>query len=712
MMKPDNDKTQAHVALTKGTMVGHYRIVEKIGAGGMGEVHLAEDTELDRRVALKFLPPHLCQDEDCRTRFKREAQAAARLNHPNIVTIHEVAEYQGRPYIAMEHVEGRSLRDYVKDKMLALDQIVDLAIQICEGLRVAHEKKIVHRDIKPSNIIIDADRRPRILDFGLASVQGEEHLTRTGSTLGTVSYMSPEQAQGRDVDHRSDLFSFGVVLYELITGHSPFARENDMATGQAIIHDTPEPMARYRTDVTPGMQSIVDKALDKDVETRYQTAAGISADLKREKKESVSTATPVPSPPPPSVRRKSRVPGIVAGILAAAVIVTLAIVAFWPEEQAVVDSGRKTLAVLPFENLGSPEDEYFADGITDEITARLAGIAALRVTSRTSTKTYKDTDKPVRVIGEELGVDYLLEGTIRWDKSGDTDRVRIIPQLIRVSDDSHVWANTFERALIQVFVVQAEIAGEIAEALGVTLLEPDRSMLMAQPTQNLEAYDFFLRGIRYWDDRIDVWRAVDMLERAVQADPGFYQAHAKLAQFYGFCYINELGGTYDLPDRARRAAEATARLAPGSPETHLAMGYFHYYISRDYEQALDQFERALRRQRNNSDLLAAIGYVQRRQGKWEESLESQRKAFELDPRNIVIFYGLGQTLYYMHRYREVEVLLDEAARWVPDAHAVRIWQVDVALRVGRDTSEVRVALHELERYAERPAYEYWGELAL
>ncbi|MHC4628059.1 MAG: serine/threonine-protein kinase, partial [Planctomycetota bacterium] len=237
----DNDKTQSHIVLTKGTMVSHYRIVEKIGAGGMGEVYLAEDTQLDRKVALKFLPPHLCQDEDCRARFKREAQAAAKLSHPNIISVYEVSEHQGRPFFAMEHVEGQSLRDQAKAKGLEVARVIDLAIQICDGLSAAHEKGVVHRDIKPSNIVIDAYGRPKILDFGLAAIKGGEHLTRTGSTLGTVRYMSPEQVMGRELDRRSDLFSLGVVLYEFVTGHSPFARDNDAATGQATLTHVPEP---------------------------------------------------------------------------------------------------------------------------------------------------------------------------------------------------------------------------------------------------------------------------------------------------------------------------------------------------------------------------------------------------------------------------------------------------------------------------------------
>jgi Tol biopolymer transport system component len=277
----NSDKTRSVVLLSQGMSVGHYRIVEKIGAGGMGEVYLAEDTELDRQVALKFLPSHLCQDVDCRARFKREAQAVAKLDHPNIVSVFEVGEFQGRPFFAMQHVEGQTLKEAIGGKTLPLDRVQEIGIQVCDGLQAAHDKGITHRDIKPSNILIDSYGRARIVDFGLASVLGSDPLTKTGSTLGTVGYMSPEQVRGEKVDHRTDLFSLGVVLYELITGHSPFKSESEAATLHAITDTKPELLARFRREVPQEFQAVIDKALDKDIATRYQHADELKADLKR-----------------------------------------------------------------------------------------------------------------------------------------------------------------------------------------------------------------------------------------------------------------------------------------------------------------------------------------------------------------------------------------------------------------------------------------------
>jgi serine/threonine protein kinase len=276
-----DDNTRSFVALTNGTSVGRYIIIEKIGAGGMGEVYLAEDTELQRKVALKFLPLHLCQDEDCRKRFKREAQAAAKLDHPNIVSVHEVTEFGGRPFIVMAHIEGRVLTEYAKEEKLSVNKIIDLALQLCEGIHAAHEQGVIHRDIKPSNVLIDASGRARIVDFGLASFHGTEPLTKTGSTLGTVGYMSPEQVRGDRIDQRSDLFSLGVVLYELLTGLNPFRGDSEAATSHAITHDSPQPLARYNRNIPDGLQRIVDKALEKDPSLRYQHADGMIADLRR-----------------------------------------------------------------------------------------------------------------------------------------------------------------------------------------------------------------------------------------------------------------------------------------------------------------------------------------------------------------------------------------------------------------------------------------------
>ncbi|MEE8149664.1 MAG: serine/threonine-protein kinase, partial [candidate division Zixibacteria bacterium] len=384
---PENDDTQTRILLTKGTMVDHYRIVEKIGAGGMGDVYLAEDTKLGRKVALKFLADQFSSDQSARDRFTREAQAVAAIDHPNIVSVYEVNEFKGRPYFVMQYIEGKSVEEVIKGKQPQMSEIIRLAIQICEGLQAAHNQGIVHRDIKPSNILIDKDGRARILDFGLATISGMDKLTQTGTTLGTLSYMSPEQVQAEETDLRSDIFSFGVVLYEMITGQRPFGGDSAGSILHAITHDEVEPLARFKSGVTDKLQQIVNRALQKKRSLRYQTAADMLADLKQ------ATAAEYPK------QKSMAVVTFSAGIILLIAFGTYFIFSIFLAETT------KRIVVLPFENLGAVEHEYFSDGITDEITSRLAIVSELAVISRTSARKYKNTDKSLPEISRALDVD-------------------------------------------------------------------------------------------------------------------------------------------------------------------------------------------------------------------------------------------------------------------------------------------------------------------
>jgi TolB-like protein/Flp pilus assembly protein TadD len=691
-------------------MVSHYQIVEKIGAGGMGEVYLAQDMELDRKVALKFLPSHLCQDDDCRARFKREAQAVAKLNHPNIITIHEVAEYLGRPFFAMELVEGQSVRDLAKGKELGIDRIIKLAIQVCDGLSAAHDKKVVHRDIKPSNVVIDAYGRPKILDFGLAAIQGGEHLTKTGSTLGTVRYMSPEQAQGKEVDQRSDLFSLGVVLYELIAGRTPFERDNEAATLKAITQDNPEPLARYKSDIPDELQRTVSKLLEKDTSMRYQSAAGVISDLKRLIAPTQSSIAVSP------VRRPTRWPWWVGVVVAVAIIAVLAWQSFRPAQEGGRSEGKKMLAVLPFENIGLPEDEYFADGITDEITAKLATIRGLGVISRTSAVKYKNTDKNLPQIAKELGVDYILEGTIRWDKAGDTDRVRILPQLFRVSDDTHLWTDTYERGLTQIFSVQADIAAQIAEALNITLLEPERQTIEARPTDNLDAYQAYLRGLNYFErpdfSEKDFRLAIQMYERAVELDPDFALAYAELSRTHSVLYH----GGWDRVEERLSVAKATANraleLQPELPEAHLALGYYYYWGRREYDRALKEFAIAEKGLPNDNRILEAIAYVRRRQGNFAVALDYLKRAFELSPQNALIADEIGSTYEILRRYAEAERYYDRSISLAPDQELAYLDKADIYIKRQGDAQKARATLESMPKKDDESMFEYWFWLEL
>jgi serine/threonine protein kinase/Tfp pilus assembly protein PilF len=688
-MEPDDDKTSTHVVLSKGTMVSHYRIVEKIGAGGMGEVYLAEDTQLDRKVALKFLPPHLCQDEDCRKRFRREAQAAAKLSHPNIIHVYDVAEYQGRPFFAMEHVEGRPLRD-VGSEELDLDRIVGIAIQLCDGLHSAHAAGVTHRDIKPSNIIIDSSGRPRLLDFGLATVKGGEHLTKTGSTLGTVGYMSPEQIEGKATDARSDLFSLGVVLYELIANKSPFRRDDDTATLKAILQDTPEPLARYKSDVPDDLQRIVSKLLEKDPSLRYQSATGVIPDLKK--------------------FAPSRTSGIVIEkksnwwnryVVPSAVVVLLIVLGFWyfGDRTAYTSSAdeRKMLAVLPFENLGGPEDESFADGITEEITSRLAKLSGLGVISRTSAMKYKNSEKTLRQIGEELGVEYILEGTVRYARADDAQRARINPQLIRVVDDTHVWTESYDHILDDIFGIQSEIAQKVADALDVSLLQSERATLADRPTENLDAYQAYLAAKRHDRDSM----AVRMCELAIELDPEFALAYAELSITHSHMYQTLDDHTEGRLRKAKEAVDQALILQPNLPEAHLAMGYYHYWGFRDYDRALEEFEIARQGLPNDPQILMAVAYIWRRLNRFADAVDMMKEALRLDPQDNDIANIISGTYIWMHDYREALDYIDRAISIRPDVAGQRVRKSFIYLLKGDlvKARETLTAAPGSERYS-------------
>lgn len=691
-MKDDDNHTNTYVVLAQGTMVLNYRIVKKIGAGGMGEVYLAEDTKLKRQVALKFLPAMYSADSDFRARFIREAEATAKLNHPNIVTIYEVSEYKGQPFFAMELIEGQSLRDLSKNKDLDLDKIIEMAIQICSALSFAHEKKVIHRDIKPANIVIDTYGRPKILDFGLAAIQGGEQLTKTGSTLGTIRYMSPEQVLGKEVDHRSDLFSLGVVLYEMITARTPFERDNEAATLKSIDQDTPEPLRRFKSNIPDELQRIISKLLEKDPSLRYQSATGIISDLK-----------PLLASTKDSIHRLQTKTGnrlsLMFGSLAIIVVLVVLGIIYWPgsksTQSVTTNQDRIMLAVLPFENLGSSEDEYFADGITDEITSQVASLGNLGVIARTSVLQYKGTTKRISEIGTELGVDYILEGTIRWDKSGTVNKVRITPQLIRVSDETHLWAENFQKDLSEIFEVQATIATSIVEALNVTLLTRQDESVAYHPTENLEAYDYYLRGKDYLTQGLDPSKyltAIRLFDKSISLDSTFALAFCWKSyahSYYAFYW--EFGGS-EHTRPARIAYQKAFELSPYLAEAHLARGTYLNLIDRDYTNALVELELAQHGQLEEAMILSNITIIKMRQGKWDEALDLSQQVIKLDPRSIQSTELAVWPLWYTNKYDKAAKLLDKALSLQPDESSLYWMKMMTDVNLGKSSQELEQTL--------------------
>jgi len=593
-----------------GRTVSHYEIIEKLGGGGMGVVYKAHDTKLKRTVALKFLAPQALGSGEDKPRFVHEAQAAAALNHNNICTIYEIDEFEGQPFIAMECIDGASLRARIEEGPLEVGEAVDIAIQIAEGLREAHEHGIVHRDVKPSNVMLSSRGQVKITDFGLAKSPGREQLTRAGTTVGTIAYMSPERSRGESADKRGDLWSLGVILYEMIAGRRPFTGEHEQAVMYSVLNEEATPLTGVRTGVPLELESVVNKCLAKDPAERYQHADDLLVDLRRLTGRR------------PSESRKAREGGLTGRrgwvfgsvvVAIAAVVFVLVYTRFWGTGPDQPEAGMRKLAVLFFENLGPPDDEYFANGITDAITARLAVLHGLGVISRQSTIQYKGSTKSIQEIGKELGADYILEGTIQRERPGDpTSRVRIIPQLINVADDIHVWADTYDEDMTEVFRVQSSIAERVAKALSVTLLDTEREALASAPTENIGAYEYFLRGNEYSSRRYskeNVTAAIASYERAVELDPGFADAWAQLSIAYMWDFNWGIGARPERRTEARDAVDRARSLAPDAPEAQVALGYVYYYGEHDLDRALEHFETARRSLPNDVGVLSAIAFM-------------------------------------------------------------------------------------------------------
>jgi len=700
------------MALSSGTRLGPYEILSPLGAGGMGEVYRARDSRLDRDVAVKVLPESLLADADALARFEREAKAVAALSHPNILAIHDFGREGGIAYAVMELLEGETLSERLDAGAVPVRKALDYALQIAQGLAAAHDRGIVHRDLKPQNVIVTRDGLVKILDFGLASrrplgastrpldaagreqtaaihhpmaekgptapaTESEETtLTRQGMILGTAGYMSPEQVRGRPADPRSDLFSLGVILYEMLAGERAFRKDSDIETMMAILQEEPPQLSRAGKAVPPELEEIVEHCLEKSPEERFQSARDLAFALRVAEREARTG---------PSGRADS---GTRSGAASPA-----------------GEASQASIAVLPFRNMSADrENEYFSDGMTEEIINALAKIETLRVASRTSAFAFKGKDEDVRRIGAALGVKTVLDGSIR--QSGR--KIRITAQLINVADGYHLWSERYDREMEDVFAVQDEIARAIAGMLKVRLLPAEEANLSSRGTENVEAYNDFLKG-RYHFNRREPTEAVAEFERALARDPGYVDAYTGLADAY--CIYGFYGGipTLDAFARTRAAARKARELQPDSAEVHVSLALVEHYFGWDLEREEAELREAIRLAPRSaagySWLGLCLGFVRRN----EEAVAMARRATELEPFSANAQTNVAWTFYAARRFEEAVQEFRRALHIDPNA-PYPLWAISLSyMALGRNTEAV-ASLERVAAITKRKQSHYLGLL--
>ena len=666
-----------------GKLIGHYRIESLIGVGGMGEVYLARDERLGRKAALKLLPSSLTTEETQLNRFKNEARTASALNHPNILTVYEIGTEGNLQFIATEFIEGITLRAAIASERMSPHRALEIAVQVASALAAAHDAGVVHRDIKPENIMLRPDGYAKVLDFGIAKLTeqsraSDDHSvettallqTRQGLVLGTARYMSPEQARGQKVDARSDIWSLGVVLYEMVAGSPPFRGETPSDCIAAILTAEPAPLSGVSPDVPAKLESILQKALRKNSDERYQTINEMLAEVRtlKAKLEAESSLSQTKSARDSNVSQVKHPKRVLLVTLVAAVLAAVVVACFFFFGAPASSANEKSIAVLPFENLSEDKSNaYFADGIQDEILTRLSKIADLKVISRTSTQRYKKTHQKPSEIARQLGVANLLEGSVQKTN----DQVRVNVQLIRAVNDSHLWAETFDRKLTDIFSVESEVAKAIADQLRAKLTGQEEEVLAARPTNNPQAYDAYLRGLAYTlktgNSPANTLGAQKYLKEAVQLDPKFALAWALLSYVDALGYLTlTLQPTEALRDETGQAAETALALQPNLGEAILAKGYYYYACLKDNDAAVHYFEQARQFLPNSSQIPESLAYVARRRGQWEQSEIYFNEAERLDPRNVSLLTQHAQSYMIVRRFPEAMRKFDQVLDVIPD----------------------------------------------
>ena len=661
------------MALKTGTRLGQYEIVEPIGAGGMGEVYAARDTRLERTVALKLLPPLLTRDATAKARFIQEAKAASGLDHPNICTIYDIGEADdGQLYLAMAHYGGGTLTEKIERGPMALDEALDIAVQVAQGLAKAHASGITHRDIKPANIMLTTDGIVKVVDFGLAKLAGHSGLTDTGTTLGTVAYMPPEQVQGESVDPRADIWSLGVVLYEMVTGQRPFTGEHQLVIANAIQQQTPKALTSVRSGVPLDLERVVGRMLAKAVADRYQTSIDLLSELRLARRDSaaMSAASGSVAGPGDSTQLASAAPSALASTAPSS------------------GSGRiPSVGVLAFSNMSAdPEQEYFCDGLAEELIDALAKLDGLRVASRTSAFQFKGQAVDIRKVGEQLNVGAILEGSVR--KAGN--RLRITAQLINVGDGYHLWSERYDRTMDDIFAVQEEIARAIVEKLRVKLVGETGTHLVKRPTDNVEAYNLVLKGrhLLFRLTKDAMVKAGEYFAQAIALEPGYAEGHARLAMSRSVPAIMGLEAPSDVMPEAEKDVLAALALDDACAEAHHAHAWYLHWYAWDWLGSERAFLRAIELDPASSDVRADFAGMLSYLGRADEAVAEAQRAVELDPLVVHGYFKLADALFCARRYDETMEVCRRGHEVDPSALSIYYYKGNAALWKGDVTQAV------------------------